>query len=187
MANIVFIVEEDHAVLTALKALKVSDPVPSNEEVQGHCATVKTECSKGLAEKVLATKNEGYETLIKVAEDSKDDEIKSAAISALAALLFNNPDPFDPKGFSVVVSGLKKDQPPELIGACLEMALSSCVRHEQNRQNLVKYNFLTNLDDVFDIKPVGVARVWQALVQDDDVRVPYVSKMKKYSKLHFEF
>lgn len=29
------------------------------------------------------------------------------------------------------------------------------------------------MDDLFDAHPVEVARLWQALVQDDDVRVPF--------------
>ncbi len=59
--------------------------------------------------------------------------------------------------------------------ASLELALNCCVRHEQNRQNLVRNGLLAHLDKLADGEPVRVSRVWQALVQDDDVRVPFGS------------
>ena len=55
--------------------------------------------------------------------------------------------------------------------ASLDMVLSCCVLHEMNRQNLVKNGILDKLVAVVDAHPLQVARVWQALVQDDDVRV----------------
>ena len=42
-----------------------------------------------------------------------------------------------------------------------------------NRQNLVKNGLLQKLDAVFDKNKIQVSRIWQALVQDDDVRVPH--------------
>ena len=59
------------------------------------------------------------------------------------------------------------------MAATLNCTLNCCVRHEANRVNLVKNGLLTHLDPLFDEYPVEVARLWIALVQDDDVRVPF--------------
>ena len=61
----------------------------------------------------------------------------------------------------------------EMVAAGLEVTLAVCVRHEQNRQNLVKNKILDYLDKVYDKHSESVTCIWQALVQDDDVRVPY--------------
>ena len=61
----------------------------------------------------------------------------------------------------------------EMVAAGLDVALASCVRHEQNRQNLMRNKILDYLDKVYDKHAEAVAYIWQALVQDDDVRVPF--------------
>ena len=60
-----------------------------------------------------------------------------------------------------------------LASATLDCVLNCCVRHEHNRQNFVRNGVLLHLDKLASEHPAGVARVWQALVQDDDVRVPF--------------
>lgn len=60
-----------------------------------------------------------------------------------------------------------------VITASLELGLSCCVRHEHNRQNFVNNGLLVHLDQLFDRQRVKVCRIWQALVQDDDIRVPF--------------
>ena len=61
----------------------------------------------------------------------------------------------------------------EMVAAGLDVTLAVCVRHEQNRQNLMRNNILHYLDQVYDNHAEAVAFIWQALVQDDDVRVPF--------------
>ena len=94
-----------------------------------------------------------------------------AALKALSSLMDKNPDVFNPEGFVVLASGLDASEDSEVIKASLDAVLSAIVLHEMNRQNLVKNNLLSRLVGVAEVCPVGVARVWQALVQDDDVRV----------------
>lgn len=158
----------DHVVVKAIEGLNL------NENLVENCCVIRSECSKGLAEKVLATQSKGYEALVKVALDNKESfPVRSTATQALSSLLDGNPDPLDEQGFLVVVQGLNTPSEKVLVEASLDMALSCCVRHEQNRQNLVKNGLLDCLDGVVDNHPVMVARLWQALVQDDDVRVPF--------------
>ena len=59
------------------------------------------------------------------------------------------------------------------MSATLEWTLNCCVRHETNRQNLVSNGLLSHLDPLVERHPVQVCRLWQSLVQDDDVRVPF--------------
>lgn len=141
----------------------------AEEKITEQCSIVRTECSKGLAEKMLATKANGYDILVKIAV--KQTRVES--VDALTALLQGNPDPFDPNGFSVILQSLDKDNDDSLIASGLALTLAVCVQHEQNRQNLVKNNILDLLDNTFKGHEEDVVRVWIALVQDDDVRVPY--------------
>ena len=156
--------------MSALKKLS-SEKDLSVDDLIEQCKAIKLECSKGLAEKMLATKEGAYDTLVDISVDEeKPWEARNEALSALAALLDTNPDPFDQRGFQAIMLGLSCD---DAIKNSLELALCVCVRHEQNRQNLVRNNILDHLDKLFENHPIEVARIWQALVQDDDVRVPY--------------
>ena len=96
----------------------------------------------GLAEKMLATNVGAYETLVSVAEiKSANTQIREAAITALASLLDGNPDPLDESGFKVISETLSMSNDVEqtsLAKVTLGLTLNCCVRHEQNRQNLVK-------------------------------------------------
>ena len=100
----------------------------------------------GLAEKVLATKEGAYETLVAVAEiGSCDSPIRESAIGALSSLLEGNPDPLDESGFKVISETLEMStgvNKATLATATLNLTLNCCVRHEQNRQNLVKYSLI---------------------------------------------
>ena len=71
--------ENDHAVLSAIKLLEKADikDEDSITEITNSCKTVKSECEKGLAEKVLATKHNGYDVLIKLAENSTKNSNQS--------------------------------------------------------------------------------------------------------------
>lgn len=152
--------------------MSVADPSNSGC-ISDHCALIKAECSKGLAERVLATKHEGYDTLIEIALKNENTAVQKNVVEALAALLDTNPDPFDARGFKIIVTSLTQDTDQELIGEALDLTLLICVCHEQNRQNLVRNKILDMLDKAYPQHSVRVARVWQALVQDDDIRVPF--------------
>jgi len=175
LANIVTSSDGDgdqHIVIVALNCLAL-DEAMSEEKIVEHCSTVKSECSKGLAEKIMATKHDGYNILVKVALKDDLEKASLAAVQALAAFLQANPDPFDENCFNVIMLCLSDPDDAEMVAAGLDVALASCVRHEQNRQNLMRNKILDYLDKVYDKHAEAVAYIWQALVQDDDVRVPF--------------
>jgi metal-dependent amidase/aminoacylase/carboxypeptidase family protein len=104
-------------------------------------------CLSGLAEKMLATKEGGYEALIAAAEVGQDHvQVREAAIVALASLLDGNPDPLDESGFKMISETLAASTDASnvtIASATLNLTLNCCVRHEQNRQNLVSHIYLT--------------------------------------------
>jgi len=175
LSNVVLGLEEDLEIVKALKSLNTLSISDSNKQViHENCNTLAIECKKGMAEKVLCTNHKGYEILVELAKKSNDQpQIQASAIKALASLLDKNPDGFDIEGFSIVVIGLDPSKENEVIESTLDYVLSCCVLHEMNRQNLVKNGLLDKLDGVFVGNEIQASRIYQALVQDDDVRVPH--------------
>jgi len=175
LSNIIMGLEEDSDIVKALNALRDLKLESSSEEesLVSNCQTLERECAKGLAEKVVATKHDGYKVLVEALKAIPNDRTicRVAALKALSSLMEKNPDVFDPEGFVVLSDGLDPTGHPNVVEASLDLALSAIVLHEMNRQNLMKNNLLDKLLPVVESHPVGVSRVWQALVQDDDVRV----------------
>ena len=131
---------------------------------------------------MLATEKHGYDLLVQLGKKEANPlEVKVAIMRALTAFLDGNPDPLEPEGFMIILENLdspkETDEQKELVAATLDCVLNCCVRHEQNRQNLVRNGLLDKVDAVLEAGGGGfeirVARIWQALVQDDDVRVPF--------------
>jgi len=176
LANIVMGLEEDAEVVKSLKLLKdlnLEEGESKADTFVENCRVVEEECAKGMAEKVLAEKHDGYKVLVQALKTMPSDQVECrvAGLKALSSLMDKNPDVFDPEGFIVLTEGLDHSGDPTVIEASLDLALSAIVLHEMNRQNLVKNNLLEKLSHLADQHPLGVSRVWQAMVQDDDVRV----------------
>ena len=53
------------------------------EKIVEHCSTVKSECSKGLAEKMMATKHDGYNILVKVVLKQEHEKASLAAVQVI--------------------------------------------------------------------------------------------------------
>ncbi len=141
------------------------------------CDTLAAECAKGLAQRVLATERAAYPAIVRVlqVEMSSGEGGAAAHVSAmraLTALADTNPDVLEGEGCKAIYAGLQSAD-AALVEASLEATLNCSVRHEHNRQNFVSNNLLDLLDKVVQSHTVRVARIWQALVQDDDVRVPF--------------
>ena len=106
---------------------------------------------------MVATQEGAYDTLIElIINEDKSDLVRSQALAALAALLDTNPDPFDQRGFVAIMQGLSSSRSSSAMTSnALELALVVCVRHEHNRQNLMRNDILKHLDTVFDKYPIG--------------------------------
>lgn len=99
--------EGEHTVVQALHKIKalVKDPeTVDGEALTSSCRLLSQECQKGLPEKMLATKNQGYEILIEACQ-VKDIDLKTETMKALTDLLDGNPDSLDTKGYGVILIG----------------------------------------------------------------------------------
>eukprot|EP00094_Tigriopus_californicus_P011390 TCALIF_10995-PA protein Name:"Similar to Armc6 Armadillo repeat-containing protein 6 (Mus musculus)" AED:0.06 eAED:0.06 QI:0/0.8/0.66/0.83/0.6/0.66/6/268/445 len=162
--------EIDHPMVQAIKFLATPGDA-SPEDLGQRCDIIAQECAKGLAERVMATKHKAYEILV---QTTHHDEIvvQSHAMQALKELLNGNPDPLEPEGFKALLKALNETD-ANLIQQSLGVTLNCCVRHEGNRQNFIRNGLLIHLNRLYDTYPIEVVQIWQALVQDDDVRVPF--------------
>jgi len=162
-----------HEVAQALE--NISGGGLSESALQENLNSVTALCKDDLAQRVLATNHDGYNILVKLAKENTNIATRTACLQSLTAVMDTNPDHLEMVGAELLITILNQDQ--QLRHAALDWLLVCCVRHEQNRVNFVKGGILDALglclnngarDDL-----LRVCRVWMALVQDDDVRVPF--------------
>lgn len=168
LSNLVIGDNETHAVVDAIAAAKTILEDGKKGDLSKQCDVIAEECSKGLPERLLATSSDGYRVLLRCAETEGSE---SHAMRALAAMTDGNPDPLEEDGFKAILGGLNSGEAMSL--ATLDCLLNCCVRHETNRQNFLRNGVLAHLDKLAERHPIKVAMIWQAMVQDDDIRVPF--------------
>jgi len=171
LANIVISEKESHEVLDALKLLA---PASTNEQKLEGLETITKCCRDDLAQRVMATNNGAYSFLLRLASSSEKEEVRVAALGCLSVVMDTNPDHLENQGISLMEEVLLDDK---LITHALDWLLVCCVRHEGNRQRVVNSDVL---QATYNIAKAGerehllrVKRVWVAIVQDDDIRVPF--------------
>jgi len=175
LSNIV-VGDEDgkHKVVKALE--RISGGKLSETDLQENLNIVASLCKDDLAQRVLATNNDGYNILVNLAKENTNIGTRTACLQALTSVMDTNPDHLEINGAELLVTILNGGD-KELRGSALDWLLVCCVRHEQNRVNFVKGGILDALDlcleDGGRDELLRVCRVWMALVQDDDVRVPF--------------
>ena len=64
LANIIMGLEEDSEIVKALEGLKDLNLDSGEETLIKSCHTLEVECAKGMAEKVVCTKHDGYKVLV---------------------------------------------------------------------------------------------------------------------------
>lgn len=162
-----------HEVAKALE--NISGGGLSESDLQENLNKVTALCKDDLAQRVLATNHDGYNILVNLARDNKNVATRMACLQSLTAVMDTNPDHLEVVGAELLITILNEDQ--QLRGPALDWLLVCCVRHEQNRVNFVKGGILDALglclNDGARDGLLRVFRVWMALVQDDDVRVPF--------------
>lgn len=171
LSNIVISEKGSQVVVEAVQAI-FNDL--AHDDLVGHLNTIQECCKKDLAQRVLATNNGAYSVLVKLA---KLDSSKEIVIKTLTAVMDTNPDHLEDQGVNLLNSLLLEHRGGEVCQAALDLVLICCVRHEANRVALVNSGLLDKLDMVVKEgereEVIRVCRVWVALVQDDDVRVPF--------------
>ncbi|XP_023322074.1 armadillo repeat-containing protein 6 [Eurytemora carolleeae] len=171
LTNIVISEKGSHEVLDALNKLQPSSSIQEKVE---NLQLIADKCKDDLAQRVLATNNGAYSFLTRFAGKSEDLVVRKESLKCLAVVMDTNPDHLESQGISLLKESLEED---DLKIHALDWLLVCCVRHEGNRQNIVNSGLL---DSTSIIAKSGsrdhllrVKRVWMALVQDDDIRVPF--------------
>jgi hypothetical protein len=172
LSNIVISEKGVHEILESLEKLKPeNDPETKIQALQ----KIQECCKDDLAQRVMATNNGAYSFLLRLAgENDETTEVRKEALKSLAVVMDTNPDQLEAQGISTIENSLKDE---ELSLGALDWLLVCCVRHEQNRQNVVNSGALHELKNTLLTgtrdHQLRVSQIWMALVQDDDIRVPF--------------
>ncbi|XP_056149408.1 armadillo repeat-containing protein 6 [Lampris incognitus] len=175
--------EQTHEVLQALDSLRVRNDSSSSTErdmmVNLKCFT--QQCSLGFAQRYLAAQKDAYATILSCCKNSVEErEALLASLSALAALTDGQPDLLDPEGKDLLLLILNKYQTDDSV-MCVGVRTvhHCCLKHEQNRQDLVKAGVLPLLTGALAQRSGCAELVKEAcaalrvMTFDDDVRVPF--------------
>lgn len=139
------------------------------------------QCSVGFAQRYLAAQKDAYPTLFSCCQSAAEDsEVLSATLAALSALTDGQPDLLDTEGQGFLIDTLRSHQEdPALTCLGIRTVRHCCLKHEQNRQDLVKAGVLSLLTSAITRhveRPEVVKEACAALrvmTFDDDVRVPF--------------
>ncbi|KAB5535790.1 hypothetical protein PHYPO_G00121990 [Pangasianodon hypophthalmus] len=172
--------DQTHEVLQALQSLK-SALESSSTSVLESLKLFTEQCSLGFAQRYLAAQKDAYPTLLSCCQSAgEDNEVLSATLAALSALTDGQPDLLDAEGQGFLIDTLRSHQEdPALICLGVRTVRHCCLKHEQNRQDLVKagvLNLLTSAITQHVARPEVVKEACIALrviTFDDDVRVPF--------------
>jgi len=168
--NIVISEKGSQVVVESVQALFKDLP---RDELVEHLKTILECCKTDLAQRVLATDNGAYSVLLKLAQSSE----KVLVLKTLTAVMDTNPDHLEKQGVNLLNSLLFEHRGGDVARAVLDLVLICCVRCEANRVQFVNSGILDKLEVVIregeKEEVMGVCRIWIALVQDDDVRVPF--------------
>ncbi|XP_077580614.1 armadillo repeat-containing protein 6 isoform X2 [Stigmatopora nigra] len=173
--------EQTHKILQTLESLSLAQ---ESENVTKAAAEVKSfteQCLHGFAERYLAGQKGAYPIILSQCQKSLGEkEAILGAVTALAALTDGQPDLLDVEGKGFLLDVLKKHHADSSITrAAISTVRHCCLKHEQNRQDLVKAGVLPLLTDA--IKQHGgcadvvkeAAGALRFMTFDDDIRVSF--------------
>lgn len=165
--------------LQALDTLQTGKHVT---EVMTDIKRFTEQCSLGFAQRYLAAQKDAYPTILSYCKKSVEEEKEAvlAALSALAALTDGQPDLLDAEGQHFLLDVFKKYQADSSVTCVAICAVRHCcLKHEQNRQDLVKGGVLPLLTGAIRQHPGCAELVKEAsaalrvMTFDDDVRVTF--------------
>lgn len=164
----------------ALESLKTAVAL-SSASVQEDLKFFTEQCSLSFAQRYLAAQKGAYPTILACCQRAGErKEVLSVALEALSALTDGQPDLLDVDGREFLIGTLDTHKmDPAITCLCIRVVRHCCLKHENNRQDLVKAGVLALLagsitrhiehDEVVR-EACGGLRV---MTFDDDVRVPF--------------
>ncbi|XP_061654225.1 armadillo repeat-containing protein 6 [Phyllopteryx taeniolatus] len=173
--------EQTHEILQALESLCIAQDSADCTKVAVDIKCFAEQCSLGFAQRYLAAQKGAYPIILSYCQKSLgEQEALLAALSALAALTDGQPDLLDADGKHFVLDVLKRYQADSSVTlAAISTVRHCCLKHEQNRQDLVKACVLPLLTNAIK-QHGGCAEVvkeasgaLRVMTFDDDVRVTF--------------
>ncbi|XP_063238491.1 armadillo repeat-containing protein 6 homolog [Bacillus rossius redtenbacheri] len=155
------------------------DPCMTKDLV-GALDALRHELDKSLAHKLLAGKGGCQDVLLDLLEEEDPNlAVLASAAGCLASLATGQPDLLDGRGADVMLRTLAAPLPSCVHAPVLEWAAQCCLKHEGNRQDLVKRGVAERLrpllrsDAALSPSVRAACGLMRALVLDDDVRVEF--------------
>ncbi|KAM9349443.1 armadillo repeat-containing protein 6 [Symphorus nematophorus] len=173
--------EQTHEVLQALDSLQLGKDSASVTEVTADMKRFTEHCCLGFAQRYLAAQKDAYPVILSYCRKSlENQEAVLTVLSALAALTDGQPDLLDAEGQQFLLNVLKKYQADSSVTrVAIHAVRHCCLKHEQNRQDLVKGGVLPLLASA-TTQHSGCAEVvkeasaaLRVMTFDDDVRVTF--------------
>ncbi|XP_016090138.1 armadillo repeat-containing protein 6 [Sinocyclocheilus grahami] len=172
--------DQTHEVLQALESLKTA-VASSSASVLEDLRAFTQQCSLGFAQRYLAAQKEAYPTILACCQRAAGEkEALSVALAALSTLTDGQPDLLDVDGREFLIGALTAHQTDAaLCCLCIHVVRHCCLKHENNRQDLVKAGMLPLLSASITrhIEHPEVVReacaALRVMTFDDDMRVPF--------------
>ncbi|XP_014921057.1 armadillo repeat-containing protein 6 [Acinonyx jubatus] len=174
--------EPTHDILQALDDLQESVAHSRPQEVSAHLARFFEQCKQHKPCRFLAAQKGAYPILLaawKLAVVS-DQGLLLQALNAVSVLTEGQPDLLDTQGLQLLVTTLAQNaDAADLTCSGIRCVCHACLKHEQNRQSLVKAGVLPLLTGAITrhghCADVVKEACWALRVMtfDDDIRVPF--------------
>lgn len=167
--------------LQALDSLRIGKDSAGATEVMEDIKRFTEHCSLGFAQRYLAAQKDAYPVILSYCKKSvEDQEAVLTTLSALAALTDGQPDLLDAEGQQFLLHVLRKYQADTSVTrVAICVVRRCCLKHEQNRQDLVKGGILPLLTGAIRQHSACAELVKEAsaalrvMTFDDDVRVTF--------------
>ncbi|KAH1174925.1 armadillo repeat-containing protein 6 [Mauremys mutica] len=173
--------EQNHDILQTLDSLRKSIADSALSEVGEQLVRFSEQCREQLAVRCLAGRKGACPVVLSACKlASGDRSAMLKALHALSALMDGQPDLLDSAGQELLLQTLKENaDDAEMTLAGIRCIRHACLKHEQNRQELVKGGILPLLTGaiVRHGDCAGVVReassALRVMTFDDDIRVPF--------------
>ncbi|NXA55748.1 ARMC6 protein, partial [Nothocercus julius] len=173
--------EQKHEILLILDALRRCVADSNLAEMAEQLGLFMQLCKEQLAFRYLAAQHGAYSVVLPAFQlASGDRNLTLKVFYALSAVLDGQPDLLDSAGQDLLLQTLKEQaEDAEMVLAVMRCVRHACLKHEQNRQDLVKGGVLPLLTGaiVQHGASAEVVRVASSALRimtfDDDIRVPF--------------
>lgn len=173
--------EPKHEVLKMLDSLRTGIDSASLKEVTVDIKLFTVQCSLGFAQRYLAAQKDAYPVILSYCKKSvEEQEAVLTALTALAGLTDGQPDLMDAEGQQFLLNALQKYKADSsVMRAVICTVRHCCLKHEKNRQSLIKAGVLPLLIGAITqhggcaelVKMASSAL--RVMTFDDDIRVAF--------------